>query len=204
VANGQRFAVASRAEPEWLAWSPALPVGPHLLPPGAPLPQPQRAALSWRHDGTLWNRQRAQQGWIVPIEGGYLGPANLLTVPERAVPGSARLEVGGKEVGLRGGKPLANGLALLPIDGMNAAWPRSRIRAAALPEDSLVIAERTESPVLIAAPRYQAGPTWAIDPAIAFDPTWHGGSVLAASDGALVGVLLLEAQGARVAPVRLP
>jgi hypothetical protein len=78
------------------------------------------------------------------------------------------------------------------------------VRAAALPEDSLVIAGRTESPVLIAAPRYQAGATWAVDPAIAFDPTWHGASVLAASDGALVGVLLLEVEGARVAPVRLP
>jgi len=204
VSSGQRFGVASRSEPEWLAWSPALPVGSHLLPAGAELPQPQRAVLAWRHEGTLWDRNREQQGWIVPIEGGYLGPENLLTMPERAVAGSAHLAAVGKIVPLAGGSPLPNGLAYLASADVRTPWPRSRVRAAALPEDALVIAGRTESPVLIAAPRFQPGAIWTVDPAIAFDPTWHGASVLATSDGALIGVLLLSAEGARVAPVKLP
>lgn len=204
VTSGQRFGVAERSEPEWLSWSPALPVGSHLLPAGAELPQPQRAVLAWRHDGTLWNRNREQQGWIVPIEGGYLGPANLLTLPERAVDGTAHLAAVGKIVPLAGGAPLPNGLAYLAAADVRTPWPRKRVREASLPEDALVIAGRTEPPVLIAAPRFQPGATWTVDPAIAFDPTWHGASILATSDGALIGVLLLSPEGARVAPVRLP
>ncbi len=204
VASGARFGVAERSEPEWLAWSPALPVGPHLLPPGSEVPQPQRASLLWRHDGTLWNSNRERQGWIVPIEGGYVGPADLLTLPDRTLEGSARLAVGGREAPVVGGKTLPNGLGFLPAGDLRSPWPRKRMRAAVLPEDALVIAGRTESPVLIAAPRLQPGDIWTVDPAIAFDPAWHGAAVLGTSDGALIGVLLLAAEGARVAPLRLP
>ena len=37
--------------------------------------------------------------------------------------------------------------------------------------------------------------------AIAFDPSWNGACVLGRSDGALLGILLVDGDGARVAPL---
>jgi hypothetical protein len=41
--------------------------------------------------------------------------------------------------------------------------------------------------------------TWGIDSAISVDETWHGASVLARSDGKLVGVVLVDKDAAIVA-----
>ena len=43
---------------------------------------------------------------------------------------------------------------------------------------------------------------WPLDPALPFDPAWHGAAVVAESDGALLGLLLVDEDGTRLA--RLP
>jgi hypothetical protein len=42
---------------------------------------------------------------------------------------------------------------------------------------------------------------WHIDRALPLDARWHGAPVLAREDGRLIGIVLVEAEGARVIPL---
>ena len=40
-----------------------------------------------------------------------------------------------------------------------------------------------------------------VDPSLPIDAQWHGAAVVARSDGALVGVLLVDSSGGSIAPL---
>jgi len=198
VRTGHRFALAPAAEDEWLGWRPNVPIGSDLLPSGAPMPSLERARLVWR--AGLLNREVSRAGWTLPIEGGLLGPADVLTADEDARDGSSRLDVAGRSVALAAPSLEEAGLAVLPADAGAAAWPRSSLRRPVAPEDCIAVASPTAPPVPLSAARLTIRDQyWKVDESISFDDSWHGAAVLSRGDGAIVGILLVSEGAARVA-----
>jgi hypothetical protein len=73
------------------------------------------------------------------------------------------------------------------------------------PEECLAVGDPTSAPLPLAAARLVGGDqSWGLDPAVSLDPTWHGASVLSRADGALIGMVLVEDDEARVALLPLP
>ena len=73
------------------------------------------------------------------------------------------------------------------------------------PEDSLVYGDPAAPPMALSSNRLTAdGEGWAVDGAVSFEPSWHGACVLGRSDGALLGILLVEDGSARVVGVKRP
>jgi hypothetical protein len=175
-------------------------VGSSLLPRGAILPAPLRATLGWEQ-GWLIDTERRRESWVLPTDQGLLGPAELLAPGEREQEGEAELEVAGQLVPLEGGaRRLGRGLALLPADVGERAWPRTRMRPAEAPEDCIVVGDPTAEPLALAAGKLRAGDSgWRVDAAVPADQRWHGAAVLSRRDGMLVGLLLVDEDGARVA-----
>lgn len=195
VHTGRRFALAEKAEKEWLEWKPMAAIGSSLLPAGASMPQPMRATIGWRQ-GRWIKGTKSHQGWVLQTESGVLGPGDLLKPGEKADRDSAALEVEGKVLPLQVA-PLweRNGLALLKGSIAPNAWPESSMRTPTQIEECLVIADPAANALPIAASRLTPsadGAKWIIDPAVSIDPSWHGAAVVARSDGALIGILLAE------------
>jgi len=196
VGTGHRFELAPRAEEEWLAWRPALPVGGHLLPAGLAPPGLLRAAAR-RPGGRLFARTRRADGWLLPVAGGALGPEELL-LPEK----EAELEVSGRafpldrEPAWRGG-----GLARLELPLEGPRWPAERVRRPGEPEDCLLFTDAALPPLALPAARLRAeGGRWAVDASLSFDESWHGAAALARADGRLVGILLVAKGSGVLAP----
>jgi paraquat-inducible protein B len=211
VRTGHRFLLADEPDTDWLAWEPMVAIGSSLLPVNVSPPSPLRATIGWKQ-GRIIRSTKHRQGWVLLTDGGLLGPADLLKPIEDAQPESVVLEVSGTVVPLTA--PPAwerNGLAMLGADtpgagaGAGPRWPQDRLRVAAEPEECLVISDPAAAPLPLAASRLSvdrnsAVSFWRIDEAIPIDPTWHGACVIARSDGALVGLLLVDDRGrARVA-----
>ena len=202
VGTGYRFALGDGPPDGWLQWQPMAVIGSSMLPPGAPLPSPRRATVAWRQ-GRLISRQRHRQGWVLQIDEGLLGPADLLVPDDDAEQDSSILEVAGTVVPLDG-LPRWSGGGLAIIEGrlMRPVWPSGRHRRAAAPEDCLAIGDPTAPPIPLAAARLTPaddGGMWDVDPAVPLDESWHGAAVVARVDGYLVGVLLVEDDVARIA-----
>lgn len=205
ASTGQRFELHGEAEDEWLRWRPALPIG-GVLPEREPsLPGRVWARLAWKRGGLL-ARQRSREGWLVESGGDWLGPADLLVVPEEAEPGSAVLELGGERFELAGEPSWsAAGLARRARPGAasaakSAPGPRRELREA---EDLLLLADPVLAPKAVAAAhlaRTEEG--WSVAPLLVFDERWHGALALARADGAWLGVLLVARGEGRV--VALP
>ena len=203
VRTGHRFELAAEPDDHWLEWQPALPVGSSLLPE-ASLPPLLRAQKSWTK-GRLIGRSQARQGWLVPLEGGLFGPRDLLVPDDGAREGTSELDVAGRSLALteRPGWS-AHGLARIDaeLDPSIPRWPAERRRAATAPEDCLVVSDAASPPMALAAVRLEPrASTWAVDGAIAFPDGWHGAAVVAREDGRLIGILLLDGERARVAPL---
>ncbi|MCP3918777.1 MAG: MCE family protein [bacterium] len=203
VSTGHRFVLHGGAEEEWLTWQPALPVGSALLPPGTRIPPALRASLTWQR-GRLIKREGERQGWVLPVAGGLIGPANLLHPEEEAREGT--FAVAGETFALTGAPVWeANGLARVELAvAAGGRWDEAASRPLGEVEDCLVFCDPAAPPRALSSARLEVLEEggWAVDPALAFDPTWHGGCVLARGDGSLVGMLLVGADGARVAPLR--
>jgi hypothetical protein len=202
VSTGHRFALHDEADSDWLEWEPALVVGHSLLPAGLPLPRPMKTVLRWT-EGSIWSSDEEREGWVLAVDGGVLGPGDLFAAPPAAHEGSVTLELGGESLpldaqttaGERG--PL---MALFAMDPPLPPWPRQRQRRPDAPEDCLVLTGPGGETRGLATSRFQAdGDTWRIDRAIPFDGTWHGACVVARSDGALLGLLVIDRDEARVA-----
>ncbi len=207
VSTGHRFTLATRPDPAWLTWRPSIPIGHSLLPPGAPVPHPRRAQLAWQ-EGRLWSSDERREGWVLGVPGAMLGPADLLTAPEDAHADSAVIEVAGRAVPLAGDPTaVADGLARRPApDDLDLpAWPRALQRAPDGPEDCLAVTDPGSPPLTLAPGALEATDEgWLVDRAIPLDDRWHGAPVLARSDGRLIGLVVVESEGARVVPLPRP
>lgn len=203
VSTGHRFAIADEPESSWRKWQPVISLS--RLPSGIPLPEPQRATLRWK-EGRLWTGERQRGGWVLPLEEGLLGPIDLFRPPEDAHEDSERLAAGGAEFPLTTEVALENhGVGLLPLAPKGKPWPADDIRNAEQPEDALAIGDPIVEPLPLSASRMTADSgTWKLDRALPIDQDWHGAAVVAHGDGKLVGLLLVDADGARVAPVPRP
>jgi hypothetical protein len=194
------FTLADEPQQEWLQWVPSLPLYSTSEQPDRPHPQPVAAILSWSHRNLFYlTRERLRRGWLLPVEGGFLGPADMLTQPEDALAGSARLALADTLVPLDlGSEPRGDGLALLPT--LHPFTPWTKLRPAQGPEDTLVIAGSDAPPRLIPASRYHLDgePGWRVDANLSFDASWHGASIVAESDGAVIGLLLVGEDEIRV------
>lgn len=200
VRTGHRFRLEPEPEEEWLSWEPLVVIGSSALPPGAAVPTPLRAVMAWK-EGRWIKSERFRRGWVLQTDEGLLGPADLLTVKETADQESVVLEVAGQSVPLASSpKWAANGLAILDVQVVGSRWPSGLRRTTTQPEDSLAVGDPAATPLPLAAARLTPEEhTWRIDPAISIDQIWHGASVLARSDGMLVGVVLVDEDAAVVA-----
>jgi len=81
-------------------------------------------------------------------------------------------------------------------------WPRSRQRIPAAPEDCLVLTDPGSPPLSLAPGGLDPqADGWHIDRALPLDARWHGAPVLARKDGQLIGMVLVEVDGARIVPL---
>jgi len=196
--TGQRFRLWPEADEAWLEWSPSIAVGNAHLPASAVLPAPLRARLTWRQG--LFKREQSRSGWLLQTERGLIGPADLLSAPPAAVPGSARLEAAGQVVASGVAEGIAPGLALLDARVQESSFPWPEGAPPAEPIDCVVLGDRPETPLSLPAHRLSAGDgVFHVDGAVTIEPRWHGGLVLARETGVLIGFLLVEERRIRVA-----
>ncbi|MDY7107576.1 MAG: MlaD family protein [Planctomycetota bacterium] len=200
VHTGHRFTLHTQPDDDWLDWQPTVAVGSSLLPPGCPLPEPLRAAIGWKQ-GFLFKGRRLRQGWVLQTADGLLGPADLLIPDEKADRQTTSLEVAGQVVALEQTPAREQGgLARLDLMLSESIWPADRMRVSGEPEDCIAVADPKVAPIPLAAPRLTAeAGRWRIDPAVSVDDSWHGACVLSRTDGALVGILLVEDEHVSVA-----
>lgn len=207
VNTGHRFDLAAKADDEWLEWRPALAVGSDLLPAGSPRPDMLRVTVN-RRTGTIFRSTRQLKGWALPTSDGLIGPADLLQPSEQ----SNQLEVAGQAFDLTQAGPESPKVRVLPPDNVLALlqaaikdarpWPTDRIRAMAEPEDCLIIADPIAPPISLPSTRLRRrGNGWDVDPSVSFDEPLHGASVIAQSDGKLIGLLLVERGTGSIAPL---
>lgn len=207
VGTGQRFTLHGSANEDWLEWGPPLPIGGNLLPDGIRPPRMLRGMLRWK-EGRLLTRTRERQGWVSAVGGGLFGPLDLFRPGEDAIEGSVQLEVAGT-VHVPG-SPLEAGewLGIMDVEVPGAVELSLEERVRTLgkePEDSLVYGDPAAPPMALSSNRLTAdGEGWAVDGAVSFEPSWHGACVLGRSDGALLGILLVEDGSARVVGVKRP
>lgn len=207
VSAGQRFTIHEKPQEEWLSAQPSLSGGTDLLPGGTSLPVPVRVAVDWqqRRFGIKRNRQRL--GWVLPLEDGrLLGPVSLLAPVADALNDKTYLEMAGSRVPLLADQSQIRGrLALFrpppALPSMRESWPLDRIRAPTSPEDCLLVTDAA-TPIVLSEARLAAVENgWQINMARPIDSDHSGGSVIAVSDGSLVGFLVFDKGRALVATI---
>ena len=205
VRTGHRFTLHGQPDDDWLEWRPSAAIGHSLLPPGTPLPRPQRASQTWT-EGRFWSSDEQLEGWVLVMSDQLVGPIDLLTASEDAHEDTAFLEVAGVAFPVGEVTPYGAGLGTHPLDQPLpvSAWKSSRLRAPTAPEDCLLVGDPGLPPHSLAAGRMTpADDHWELDPALSFDERWHGACVVARSDGFVIGMLLVDDDdGARI--VALP
>ncbi len=195
---GHRFRLHDRPDPDWLAWRPALNL------PGtehAPLPRPVRIAATQEKRLLGWDRDVHRRGWVLPVDGGLLGPADLLGPAEAGGPVRLRLPEADHAVAVPAApEPRGAGLVRLPFPHPYPAWPPERQRRPTGPEDTVVIGDPRQPSRFLSADRYiQNGDHWAVDPDLPFSDDWHGAAVVSDRDGAVIGFLLKDGDAVRAA-----
>jgi len=194
VESGHRFELHASPEPDWLSWHPPIPVGA-LAGAAGPRPEPLRAELSW--DPGLFGRRRSRAGWVLPVEGGVLGPLDLLAIPADVEDPEATLVLAGRRYPATSPRWSDGTLAWvsLPLDPGAASAPLAptAFRAADAPEDALLVGDPLAPPVALAAARLSLGEGgWAVDPALPLDADWTGACAVARSDGRVLGLLVVR------------
>ena len=218
VSTGWRFPLYADPKDEWLQWAPPLPLGNDLLPPGAPLPKLLRGSLEWEQ-GRILRSDGTRGGWMRATPRGPLAPRDLLTAPAEAREGVARLQVAGRRFQiseLEAGdlvEDLGPRLRILRPGAFGEAWeglmePNEAIatqprRTLVAPEDLLLVRDSGRDPIGIDASRLRMeGDGALVDGRIPLSEDWHGSLALARSDGAVVGVLAVPADGkAEIVPI---
>ncbi|MHC4948369.1 MAG: MlaD family protein [Planctomycetota bacterium] len=202
VRTGHRFRLEPDPPEEWIEWEPLVAIGSDLLPAGAPLPSPLVARIAWKQ-GFILKGRRSRHGWVLPTDAGLLGPADLLVPADKADEGSVVLEVAGEVLPLVSDPAWqAGGLALLAVDLDTWTWPIERRETPDAPPDCIAVADPTADPLPLAATRLAPGDRgWVVDQAVPVSEAWHGATVISRETGRLVGLLLVDDDGAVVAPV---
>jgi paraquat-inducible protein B len=196
--DGMRFELHDDAQPEWLEWRPTLPIGEDF---GADFDHPplERAELRWK-DGGVLRRTRSRGAWLVPVAGGWLGPADVLTEVASAREPGASLVVG-EWAELLDGSPdwSANGLARRNLTLPNRRqWVAPSVELGA-PRDCLVLAGGGDALRSLAGSHLvRADETWMVAESLAFGADWHGALVLERESREWIGVLLVDADGTRI------
>lgn len=203
--TGQRFELYKSPREEWLTWQPRVAIGNATLPQGVVTP---RSVLGIRHQNGALGALGAgrERGWLLPLDDGRLvGPANVLTGAKGE---EYRLEVAGQETAL----PLADlqtsellgcGRLDREFDTQVVTWPARKIRLAGDPEEVVITCGSAEMTLPISAQRLTATKEgWLVEPGVPLDESWHGASVIAASDGFVVGILIRTDDRAVVAKLK--
>jgi hypothetical protein len=206
----ERYRLHSRPEQDWLAWSPNLPVGSSLLPPGVPRPQPRRVALTWKEKQMfgLSSSSERRLGWGLRVADGLLAPTAVLYAPQDARDSSAALEIGGETLAPlplpEGGLPYpAPWVSTLPMDPDPDAWPAGRMSRAAEIEPVLVFGDPAQGARAIDVARLtpadsgSAAASWRVE-GNGFSWSWNGAAVLSRATGDLIGLLIVDKAGVRV------
>ncbi len=200
ASSGQRYTLQGEAKEEWLSWQPAVPVGE--LVAGSQLPHPLHASLVCRYRELLTRHELSRDGWVLVVAGGLLGPADLLSSGRLPKGADGVLQISGGHLVIEGPSPWSDhGLALWRtqtevITGEDP-WPISRLRRATAPEDCLVVADPGMVPIALDQRRLQqVDEGWLVDRAQPLERAWHGASVVARSDGAIIGMLADRGSGA--------
>jgi len=196
------FTLYDESQPEWLEWIPYLPVNQPYAQTATERPRPLLATLTWKYSNYFkrW-RSGQRQGWVLPIQNGLLGPADLLKPPADAKTDTVYLTLGEVEI-LLGDQTTdyITGLAILPYQHSYAIWPANRQRFAEHPEDTLIVTDFNSAARFITADHYQIVQPgdWQLDSVLSSDNQWHGACVVAASDGTLLGLITVEEAQAKV------
>ncbi len=200
AASGTHFPLHDRAEEEWLEWRPALAVGNAAQASDAAL-LPTRAKLSWEEG--IFSRDKTRSSWVLWLGAGLLGPADMLFSPEDSDDG-VTLEVSGVTFDLSSKAPEGLEVAMYAVDSPPAStpapWPKARLRSPTAPEDCLATGDPSLAPMALAASHLSRGALpWVIDAGLTIEASWHGAAVTSRENGDLVGILLVDKNGARVA-----
>ena len=201
--TGHRFTLADDPKDEWLGWQPFVAIGSSYLPSGSPIPAPVRAVRGWE-SGRWFRSAKSRRGWLLPTRNGLLGPMDMLAAHLPDEKGPAMLEVLGQTIALTGEPAWSNGplgMLTLNIDDSTVRWDPSRTRTLTEPEDCIIVGDPAAAPIPLAAARLLPGESsWKLDPTVPVDESWHGACVLSRADGFLVGIVLIEAGEATIAP----
>ncbi|MCP4695365.1 MAG: MCE family protein [Gammaproteobacteria bacterium] len=199
VTAGHRFKLYDEADPEWLDWEPYLAIDKTDAATVHKRPHPLQATLVWQYESYLkrWQDGR-RNGWVLPVTQGLLGSADMLSIPEDAKADSVRLLLGDNEAPLDGEpRVYASGLMMRPYAHQYPPWTDQR--SVRTPEDTLIGTDFSNKVRSVTADHYRLEENhWQIDPALRFDAQWHGACVVAAKDGALLGIVAVTEGQAKV------
>ncbi len=194
--TGRRYRLAETPREEWLAWEPRVSIGTTMLPPGSSVPQLRRAALRWTQ-GRVFKSDETRSGWVMHLPDGVIGPGDLFRTPASAREGTTVLECDGEAY-----RPsdlqiteLGGGLVQSPsVRVSSPPWPPDRLRRPETPEDCVVVGDAGRGPSPLAAARFEVSDhgDWLVNNGVTFSREWHGAAVVARSDGAIVGWLLVD------------
>ena len=135
MAQGRRFQLYDKPEEEWLEWLPFMAL---VEASDASRPHPVALELSWRYRQYLYlTGDGHRRGWGLPVEEGILAPEDLLLPPADALEEGLVLKIGGKQANPAGARPVAPGLALLPLDQQRPVWSADPTPALQQPEPEL-------------------------------------------------------------------
>lgn len=204
VTTGHRYELDLEPDEDWLQWQPQVAIGRHELPPGAVPPPTARLKLVWEQGriGPYLSTRKSRQGWGLYTSRGLLAPLDLLTATDKAEQDTIALETAGRRFALSESPDwTGDKLALVDIELDMNPWPADLLRHPTEPEDALVITDHATTPLPLAASRFTPAEDggWAIDPAISIDQSWHGATVVARSDGKVIGLVLVDEDDLRVA-----
>lgn len=190
VSSGERFRLHRGPEEDWTGWSAPLPIGLDDAPDAAVL---VRGRHTWT-EGRVFTSDEVRSGWLIPVEGAWLGPADVLTPNAEANEGTEELRVGSERLD---GEVLWRDLGIARV-ARNSEHPTLALSVGVFPDapvDAWVLAPG-KGPAAISADRFVVdGRRWRVTDPLRFDPNqWNGALVLTRDGGERIGMLLVDGQ----------
>lgn len=219
VRPGHVFTLHAEEDADWTEDASTVSLVDFPLPPTVVL----RSTWKQKYLGFTRTYDDDASAVVVATDKGQrlFAPSGPTQVPDDALDDSWHLDVfaAGSDGPLAelGGKPKVNPL---PCDlaeirlqhnvPRNQTIAADRLRTPAEPEDCCLVrsvaGDAGESSVIHSLSRValsESGDCWQVDPEGADLDDWHGAAVVATSDGALIGLLVVTPSGPAIAPLRL-